>query len=115
MEIKAITEMLEWVRHQAITRIVCLTDSMSTLVEISTGMLNADWTLLLAKAAYGVFSGFSVKRGAGRNSLMPRPARILSNQLLTGTISLHTLSWTLQRGEHLLECPKYNEPCSSPN
>ncbi len=31
MEVIAISEMLEWVKRQAITRVVCLTDSMSTL------------------------------------------------------------------------------------
>ena len=40
VEIKAITEILEWSRHQAITRPVCLTDSMSNLVKISSGMLH---------------------------------------------------------------------------
>ena len=43
MEIQAITEMLNWVQHQAITRLVCLTDSMSTLAKIQNGMLHADW------------------------------------------------------------------------
>ena len=43
MEVKAISEMLEWVRQQPITRLVCLTDSMSTLEKIATGMLYADW------------------------------------------------------------------------
>ena len=43
MEVKAITEMLEWVRQQPITRLICLTDSMSTLEKIATGMLYADW------------------------------------------------------------------------
>ena len=42
LEIKANTEMLEWARHQAITRLVCLTDSMSFLTKISTDMLHAD-------------------------------------------------------------------------
>ena len=51
MEINAITEMLEWVRHQAITRLVCLTDSMSTLVKISTGMLHADWTTAISQSS----------------------------------------------------------------
>ena len=51
MEITAITEMLEWVRHQAFTRLVCLTDSMSTLVEISTGMLHADWTTAISQSS----------------------------------------------------------------
>ena len=55
-----------------------------------------------------------IKRGAGRNSLVRGPARRLSNQLLTGTISLHTLRWTLQRrGEHLWECLQCYDPCSS--
>ena len=40
---EVITEMLEWVRQQPITRLVCLTDSMSTLEKIATGMLYADW------------------------------------------------------------------------
>ena len=44
MEVKAISEMLEWVRQQPITRLVCLTDSMSTLEKFATGMLYADWT-----------------------------------------------------------------------
>ena len=43
MEVKAITEMLDWVKHQNITRLVCLTDSMCSLDKISTGMLHADW------------------------------------------------------------------------
>ena len=40
---KAIYEMLDWVRLQAMTRIVCLTDSMSNLAKIQTSMLHADW------------------------------------------------------------------------
>ena len=43
MEIQAITEMLKWVQHQTITRLVCLTDSMSTLAKVQSGMLHADW------------------------------------------------------------------------
>ena len=56
MEIKAITEMLEWVTHQAITRLVCLTGSMSTLVEISTGMLHADWTTAISQSSLSMMS-----------------------------------------------------------
>merc|ERR1711963_516984 len=37
MEMQAITEMFEWVRNQAITRLVCLTDSMSTLAKVQNG------------------------------------------------------------------------------
>ena len=43
MEVKAITEMLEWVEHQNITRVVCHTDSMSTLDKIKTGIPYDDW------------------------------------------------------------------------
>ena len=43
MEVKAISEMLEWVKRQAITRVVCLTDSMSTLAKVLKGLLHADW------------------------------------------------------------------------
>ena len=43
MDIQAITEMLNWVKHQAITRLVCLTDSIGTLVKIQNGMLHANW------------------------------------------------------------------------
>ena len=173
MEIKAITEMLEWVRHQNITRVVCLTDSMSTLDKISTGMLYADrvtaikqsnlqsvrWifcpghsgvrgneradaladlavnqsTLTLDPAT--VLSlvcehldtqredssqttinlkncGF--KRGAGRTSNLRGAIRSRSNQLLTGTISLDTLRWTLQRrGEQLWSNPTCDDPDSA--
>ena len=42
MEVKAISEMLEWVKRQAITRVVCLTDSMSTLAKVQKGLLHAD-------------------------------------------------------------------------
>ena len=43
MEMQAITEMFKWVQHQAITRLVCLTDSMSTLAKVQNGLLHADW------------------------------------------------------------------------
>ena len=170
MEIKAITEMLEWAKHQNITRIVCLTDSMSTLDKISTGMLYADWvnsikqsnlqtvrwifcpghsgvrssertdaladlavnqsTLTLDPATVLSLvcehldtqreetsqttinlknSGF--KRGASRASNLRGAIRRRTNQLLTGTISLDTLRWTLQkRGEQLWSNPACDDP-----
>ena len=43
MDIQAITEMLNWVKPQAITRLVCLTDSIGTLAKIQNGMLLANW------------------------------------------------------------------------
>ena len=43
MEIKAITEMLEWIKNLPYTRAICLTDSQSTLAKIDTCMLYADW------------------------------------------------------------------------
>ena len=43
MEVKAIAEMLDWIKRQAITRVVCLTDSMSTLAKVQKGLLHADW------------------------------------------------------------------------
>ena len=46
-----------------------------------------------------------IKRGAGRNSLMPRPAQFLSNQLFTGTISLYTLRWTPEEGQAFMGMP----------
>ena len=55
-----------------------------------------------------------VKRGAGRKSNLRGLARRISNQLLTGTISLQTLRWTLQRrGEQLWDCPQCEDPDSS--
>ena len=35
--------MFEWVKHEAITRLVCLTDSMSTLAKIQNGLLHTEW------------------------------------------------------------------------
>ena len=58
MEIKAFTEKLEWARHQAITRLVCLTDSMSTLAKISTAMLNADLTTAISQIAQYILTLF---------------------------------------------------------
>ena len=173
MEIKAITEMLEWVRHQNITRVVCLTDSMSTLDKISTGMLYADWvtaikqsnlqtvrwifcpghsgvrgneradaladlavnqsTLTLDPATFLSLvcehldtqredssqttinlKNCGFKRGAGRTSNLRGAIRRRTNQLLTGTISLDTLRWTLQRrGEQLLGNPSCDDPDSA--
>ena len=43
MEIKAITEMLEWIKNLPYTRAICLTDSQSTLAKIDTSKLYADW------------------------------------------------------------------------
>ena len=174
MEVKAITEMLEWVRHQDITRVVCLTDSMSTLEKISTGMLYADWVASInqsnLQSVRWIFcpghsgvrgneradaladlainesaltldpatvlalvcdhletqredtspttltlknNGF--KRGAARNSDLRGANRRRTNQLLTGTISLDTLRWTLQRrGEQLWSDPTCDDPDSTP-
>ena len=173
MEVKAITEMLEWVRHQNITRVVCLTDSMSTLDKISTGMLYADWvtsikqsnlqsvrwifcpghsgvrgneradaladlavnestlTLDPATVLSLVSEHLDTKRedtsqttinlknngfirGAGRTSDLRGAIRRRTNQLLTGTISLDTLRWTLQRrGEQLWSNPSCDDPGST--
>ena len=174
MEVKAITEMLEWVKHQDITSVICLTDSMITLVKISTGMLYADWVASInqsnlqsvrwifcpghsgvrgnerADALADLAINESVltldpatvlalvcdhletqredmsqttltlknngyKRGAGRNSDLRGANRRRTNQLLTGTISLDTLRWTLQRrGEQLWSDPMCDDPDSSP-
>ena len=43
MEVQAISKMFEWVKHEAITRLVCLTDSMSTLAKIQNGLLHTEW------------------------------------------------------------------------
>ena len=43
MEIKAITEMLEWIKNLPYARAICLTDSQSTLTKIDTSKLYADW------------------------------------------------------------------------
>ena len=48
-EVKAISKMLDWVRIQAMTRIVCLTDSMSTLSKTQTGMLHEDWVASIGR------------------------------------------------------------------
>ena len=174
MEVKAITEMLEWVSHQNITRIVCLTDSMSTLDKIKTGMLYADWVESINRSnlqcVRWIFcpghsgvrgneradaladqalnesaltldpatvlslvcdhleaqredtslttmtlkdNGF--KRGASRTSDLRGASRRRTNQLLTGTISLDTLRWTLQRrGEQLWSNPTCDDPDSTP-
>ena len=174
MEVKAITEMREWVSHQNITRIVCLTDSMSTLDKIKTGMLYADWvesinrsnlqcvrwifcpghsgvrgneradaladqalnesTLTLDPATVlslvcdhleaqredtslttMTLKNNGFKRGASRTSDLRGASRRRTNQLLTGTISLDTLRWTLQRrGEQLWSNPTCDDPDSTP-
>ena len=41
MEVQIISKMFERVKHQAITRVVCLTDSMSTLAKIQKGRLDS--------------------------------------------------------------------------
>ena len=43
MEIKAITEMLEWIKNIQYTHVIYLTVSQSTLSKIDTSMLYADW------------------------------------------------------------------------
>ena len=70
MEIQAITEMLKLGQHQAITRLVFLTDSISTLAKIQNGMLLANWVaainqsnLLCVQCFFLIFevsNGFSV-------------------------------------------------------
>ena len=169
MEIQAITEMLNWVQHQAITRLVCLTDSMSTLAKIQNGMLHADWVAAInqsnlqcvrwifcpghagvrgnerADALAGeaenestltldpptvlalvsehfeltrvdtsnttsILKEKGIPRGAGRKCNLRGPARRISNQLLTGTVSLATLRWSLQRRAVLLwQCPQCDD------
>ena len=46
IDVKAISEMLDWGRFQDITRIVYLTDSMSTLAKIQTGMIHDTFGLV---------------------------------------------------------------------
>ena len=51
------------------------------------------------------------KRGASRTSDLRGASRRRTNQLLTGTISLDTLRWTLQRrGEQLWSNPTCDDP-----
>ena len=53
-------------------------------------------------------------RGAGRTSDLRGAIRRRTNQLLTGTISLDTLRWTLQRrGEQLWSNPTCDDPDSA--
>ena len=95
MEDKAITEILEWVRHQNITQIEAQREDTS-----HTTMTLKD-------------NGF--KRGASRTSDLRGASRRRTNQLLTGTISLDTLRWTLQRrGEQLWSNPMCGDPDSTP-
>jgi hypothetical protein len=47
-----------------------------------------------------------VKNGEGRNSTLGGMHRIDHNQVDTGTISIHTLRWLLERAEERIwECP----------
>ena len=51
-----------------------------------------------------------IPRGAGRKCNLRGPARRISNQLLTGTVSLATLRWSLQRRAELLwQCPQCDD------
>ena len=51
MEVKAITEMIEWIKDQPYTRAICLTDSQSTLAKIDTGRLYADWLKAISESS----------------------------------------------------------------
>ena len=50
MEIKAISEALEWVTQQEIQHVLIATDSMSTLEKIRCGNLYADWVGLIKQS-----------------------------------------------------------------
>ena len=166
--------MLEWVKGQAITKVVCLTDSMSTLAKVQKALLHVDWITSIrqsslqcvrwifcpghagvrgnerADALAGEATTEStltldpqtvlalvseqidltrvdtdytthclkergIPRGAGRRCNLRGQARRISNQLLTGTVSLSTLSWLLQRRDEFLWLfPQRNDYDSSP-
>jgi hypothetical protein len=47
-----------------------------------------------------------VKQGEGRNITLGERHQIVHNQVDTGTISIHTLRWLLERAEERIwECP----------
>ena len=54
-----------------------------------------------------------IQRGSGKHTDISGNNRRISNQILTGTISRHTLNAILERGtEHLWTCPECNDVAS---